>query len=452
MRKYAERLLCLICIFLCFSVLIQIPAYAQSDFEFYEYGKFYSINSNNEVSLINSSEKIYRRYTENQQYEYKTENGFWVEKQNDVYVDSDMTPIYTIDGKRIITEFVLSENGNIGIDLYMTEDGEEVIHFIEYGINGDKYIKYRTYSTSQPTYSIYVSNGNKSGQIEILNGISGEEAVLPECNFSPFGSPDMIKNPQNYKFKFWALDSNANRYFYHPGDTVKIPNRDITLYAIFEKKENKDTQDSEVINPTPFSDFFPIINQLQNQKSDSDKKSDTTSPSDTYTCPYTDISGHWAEDIIQFIDKLGLIDGITETEFRPDEPMTREMFVTAMARLAGVESDYVSWAINNGILMGYGNGNYGLSDSVTREQMAVFFLRFFDKMGIDTAELHVRDTYTFADDETISNWAADAVYEIQSIGLINGKENNLFDPKGTSTRAEAATVLYNLINTITEWE
>jgi hypothetical protein len=78
--------------------------------------------------------------------------------------------------------------------------------------------------------------------------------------------------------------------------------------------------------------------------------------------------------------------------------------------------------------------------------------KFFEKMGIDTAQLHVRDAYAFADDETISDWAADAVYEIQSIGLIQGKENNLFDPQGTSTRAEAATVLYNLINSITEWE
>ena len=356
----------------------------------------------------------------------------------------EKTELFTVTGKEIYVEFEYYE-AELSIPRLYDAFGNEVYNFIEHDLDGNEIIRYRTADESQPTYSIYVSNGTKSGQIEILNGISGEEAMLPECDFSPFGSPDMIKNPQNYKFKFWALDSNWKRYFYYPGDTIRIPDKDITLYAVFE---NKETQDSEVINPIPPFDWFPIIDQIYNNKSDDG----TTSPSNTYTCPYTDISGHWAKDIIQFIDKFGLIDGITETEFRPDEPMTREMFVTAMARLAGVESDYVSWAINNGILMGYGNGNYGLSDSVTREQMAVFFLRFFDKMGIDTAELHVRDTYTFADDETISDWAADAVYEIQSIGLINGKENNLFDPKGTSTRAEAATVLYNLINTITEWE
>lgn len=175
-----------------------------------------------------------------------------------------------------------------------------------------------------------------------------------------------------------------------------------------------------------------------------------SNPADTYTCPYVDIAGHWAEDIIKYIDELGLIDGITETEFKPDEPMTREMFVTAIARLCGVEQDYVTWAIDNGILLGYGNGEYGLSDTVTREQMAVFFVRFFDKMNIDTTELKTIENYPFADDEIIADWSSDAVYEIQSIGLIKGKENNIFDPKGTTTRAEAATVLYNLIQAVIE--
>lgn len=223
----------------------------------------------------------------------------------------------------------------------------------------------------------------------------------------------------------------------------------VTCYESYTDILPKLTTDNTYQPEFP-SDWFPIINQIQNNKPEPEKENDTTTTPepDTYTCPYKDISGHWAEDIIKFIDELGLIDGITATQFQPNEPMTREMFVTAVARLAGVESDYVSWAINNGILLGYGNGEYGLTDTVTREQMAVFFLRYFEKMGINTAELRVKDAYTFADNENISDWAAGAVYEIQMIGLIQGKENNLFDPQGTATRAEAATVLYNLIQTI----
>ena len=363
----------------------------------------------------------------------------------------EKTELLTVTGKEIYVQFEYFE-AELSIPHLYDAFGNEVYNFIEHDLDGNEIIRYRTADEPQPTYSIYVSNGAKSGQIEILNGISGEEVMLPECNFSPFGSPDMVKNPQNYKFKFWVLDSNWKCYFYYPGDTIRIPDKDITLYAVFEKKENNDIQDSEVINPTPPFDWFPIIDQIYNNKSDSDKKDGATSPSDTYTCPYTDISGHWAEDIIRFIDKLGLIDGITATQFQPDEPMTREMFVVAVARLAGVESDYVTWAIDNGILLGYGNGDYGLHDSVTREQMAVFFFRFFTKIGMDTTSLKSVDFYAFADDTAISDWASSAVYEMQSIGLMQGKEKNLFDPQGTSTRAEAATVLYNLIHTTTDTE
>ena len=71
---------------------------------------------------------------------------------------------------------------------------------------------------------------------------------------------------------------------------------------------------------------------------------------------------------------------------------------------------------------------------------------------MDTTNLKSVDFYAFADDIAISDWASSAVYEMQSIGLMQGKEKNLFDPQGTSTRAEAATVLYNLIRTITDTE
>ena len=442
--------------------------------------------------------------------------------------DTEKTELLTITGKEIYVKFEWFEE-ELSIPYYCDEFGNEVDSFIEYDIYGNEIIQYRTKDEEQPTYSVILSNFIMPK--EYVTDISGTEVTIPHCDLPPMSTLDMRDNPDNYEFKCWRFEVGNEIRFYYPGDTIVIPNRDITLYAIFVEKgtettipdtyniifksndesnsviesidiyagnpvempdslftregytfshwtdgtanynpgdtfimpdhdvtmtavwkKNTPVEDDkpETDNSKPSFNWFPIINQVQNNKPEPEKENiTTTSPEpDTYICPYKDISGHWAEDIIKFIDELGLIDGITATEFQPNEPMTREMFVTAVARLAGVESDYVSWAINNGILLGYGNGEYGLTDTVTREQMAVFFLRFFEKMGIDTAELRVKDAYTFVDDESISDWAAGAVYEIQMIGLIQGKENNLFDPQGTATRAEAATVLYNLIQTI----
>ena len=44
----------------------------------------------------------------------------------------------------------------------------------------------------------------------------------------------------------------------------------------------------------------------------------------------------------------------------------------------------------------------------------------------------------------IGSWALDSVERIQAAGIINGKDDNLFDPRGYATRAEAATMLSNL--------
>lgn len=47
---------------------------------------------------------------------------------------------------------------------------------------------------------------------------------------------------------------------------------------------------------------------------------------------------------------------------------------------------------------------------------------------------------------SISPWAKEAVSELQAKGLINGKGGNRFDPRGQVTRAEAAKLLYGLLN------
>ncbi|MBQ3258531.1 MAG: S-layer homology domain-containing protein [Oscillospiraceae bacterium] len=272
----------------------------------------------------------------------------------------------------------------------------------------------------------FISNDSIGNMSSISNIVCNSKIPLPECTFTREG----------YTFTHWTDGTNI----YYPGDTFVMPAHDVTMTAVWIKNS------SDIDKPNtnyPFPPFFPIIDQIINKPT-----TDIEEPEEAYKSPYTDIIGHWAESMIDYIDELGLIDGITDTEFHPNAPMTREMFVIAMARLAGVEEDHINWAIDNGVLLGYGNGNYGLEDTVNREQMAVFFMRFFEKMDIDISELKTIEFYPFTDDEKISDWASYAVYEIQSIGLIQGKGNDVYDPQGTTTRAEAVTVIYNLIQSV----
>ncbi len=91
-----------------------------------------------------------------------------------------------------------------------------------------------------------------------------------------------------------------------------------------------------------------------------------------------------------------------------------------------------------GIVNGYGNGKYGVSDSITREQLATMLNKYAQYKGykVDTtAEL---DTYT--DTGKISGWAVNYMKWIVGSSIMSGKGDRL-DPQGNATRAECATLV-----------
>ena len=179
---------------------------------------------------------------------------------------------------------------------------------------------------------------------------------------------------------------------------------------------------------------------------------------------FTDINGHWAKEHILFAVSRGLFSGTSETTFSPNTTLTRGMFVTALGRLAGINpadyqnrkftdvkanayyAPYVNWAASKGIVNGTGATTFAPDNKITREQMAVIMKNYADKMGYSIPK--TLEAVTFADNAQISSWAKDAVKAMQQAGVLSGKANNLFDPKGNATRAEAATVLHRFVEIV----
>ena len=176
---------------------------------------------------------------------------------------------------------------------------------------------------------------------------------------------------------------------------------------------------------------------------------------------FTDIAGHWAKDDILFVANRGLMTGTSATTFSPNGSMTRGMFVTALGRLANadistykqssfidVKADayymgYIEWGVKNNILVGIGDGKFNPDGLVTREQMAVMMDRYATAIGFKLPEVHTQNT--FADNTKIGAWAASSVKRIQMAGIIQGKNNNIYDPQGTATRAEVSAVLRRFV-------
>ena len=179
---------------------------------------------------------------------------------------------------------------------------------------------------------------------------------------------------------------------------------------------------------------------------------------------FTDITGHWAADNILFVASRGLLSGTSDTTFSPNTGMTRGMFVTALGRLAGINPDsyktgkftdvkadayyapYVNWAAQTGIVEGVTAITFAPDTNINREQMAVIMANYAKKLGYDLPK--TLQAVTFADNAQISSWAKDAVKAMQQAGILAGKANNRFDPKGTATRAEVATVLRRFVEIV----
>ena len=184
----------------------------------------------------------------------------------------------------------------------------------------------------------------------------------------------------------------------------------------------------------------------------------------TFVPAFTDITGHWAADNILFAASRGLLSGTSDTTFSPDTGMTRGMFVTTLGRLAGINPDsyqtgkftdvkadayyapYVNWAAQTGIVEGITATTFAPDTNINREQMAVIMKNYAAKLGYDLPQ--TLKAVTFADNTQISSWAKDAVKSMQQAGILTGKNENKFDPKGTATRAEVATVLRRFVEIV----
>ena len=179
---------------------------------------------------------------------------------------------------------------------------------------------------------------------------------------------------------------------------------------------------------------------------------------------FTDVNNHWAKDNILFVVSRGLLSGTSATTFSPNTGMTRGMFVTALGRLAGIDptdyqasmftdvkedayyAPYVNWAAKTGVVSGTTDTAFAPDTNINREQMAVIMKNYATKLGYTIPK--TLEVVNFADSAGISSWAKEAVKSMQQAGILAGKTNNCFDPAGTATRAEVATVLRRFVEIV----
>ncbi|MDR0670945.1 MAG: S-layer homology domain-containing protein, partial [Oscillospiraceae bacterium] len=111
-------------------------------------------------------------------------------------------------------------------------------------------------------------------------------------------------------------------------------------------------------------------------------------------------------------------------------------------------TDAVIWAAEHKIVLGYASGGFGPDDNITREQMAAILYRY--EQYAEKAPADTQESRAFADGGSIGDYAKEAVAKLVTQGIIAGKPNNRFDPRGSATRAEFAAVLHRFTEAVKE--
>ncbi len=152
---------------------------------------------------------------------------------------------------------------------------------------------------------------------------------------------------------------------------------------------------------------------------------------------FTDLDAtRWYHAPIDWAYNLGLMSGTSATTFSPNAAATRAMTWTMLARIAGQDTRRSStwyevgqtWAVAQGITDGTNP-----MGTITREQLAAMLYRYVGSPAVS-------GKLTFADSASVSSWAQDAMLWAVQNGILDGVGGNRLNPKGNTTRAQAAAI------------
>ncbi len=237
------------------------------------------------------------------------------------------------------------------------------------------------------------------------------------------------------------------------GLSVTISTSDPDAYIYYTTDGSEPTEESTpYISPVYMTGFTYKAIAVKDGVSSPVTKATVVAGGSVFTdFTYDDWFARNVEEAVGF----GLLKGVGDNKFDPGSQISRGQFILVLANIDGVNLDNysgttgfhdvapdayyakaVQWASERGISNGSGDGLFKPEDLISRQEMCLLIYRF---LGFSS----VADHSKFADDGVIASWAKDAVYTCRAQGIINGKGDNLFDPLGTATRAEACVVAVN---------
>jgi uncharacterized repeat protein (TIGR02543 family) len=172
-------------------------------------------------------------------------------------------------------------------------------------------------------------------------------------------------------------------------------------------------------------------------------------------CPskqFTDVdTSKWYHESVDYVVSKGVMEGNSDGTFTPNGTLTRAQLAQILYNAAGkpevtAENPFtdvpetqwyakaVIWAAQAGVVEGYGDGKFGPTDKISRQDLAVMLWRYAGEPAATQTALD------FTDAAQASDYATAALLWASETGIVQG-DNGKLSPKGSATRAEAATMI-----------
>lgn len=169
----------------------------------------------------------------------------------------------------------------------------------------------------------------------------------------------------------------------------------------------------------------------------------------------------WFVQEVTAIYNRGLMTGTAEDTFSSDLSTNRAMIVAVLHRLEGSPqpkdakpftdvhagdwyAQSAAWAKEQGLVSGYGNGDFGPQDPITREQMAAMLYNYCLYKGYATST--TKGISSYVDTDMVSPWAQEAMTWAVDTGIIRGTSDTEISPQGLATRAQVAVMLNRFLD------
>ncbi|WP_276356207.1 LamG-like jellyroll fold domain-containing protein [Cohnella caldifontis] len=185
---------------------------------------------------------------------------------------------------------------------------------------------------------------------------------------------------------------------------------------------------------------------------------------------FADLRGHWAQTYAERLIGMDVLSGFPDGEFHPDTAVTRAQFARMLSRTLGLAvssskpADYLdqdgipAWARTDvtavtqaGLMRGdaLANGRLSRFDAnrpITRAEMAVIAANALRAYSMEASG----GSTEFRDEDALPSWARNSVHSAAAAGLMSGDPDGAFHPERPATRAEAAALLYRLLDELRE--